>query len=68
MAMTLRLPEETDAQLAAVADRLRVSKQQLVGTAVDEYLARLLHTERTRMNLQRVLKENAELLADLAKT
>lgn len=68
MAMTLRLSDEVDAQLTAAATRMRLSKQQLAGSAIEEYLARLLHAERTRANVQRVVRENAELLEDLAKT
>lgn len=68
MAMTLRLPEELDAKLTALAAQQRRSKQQVVGSAVEEYLERLLHAERTQRNLQRVLRENAELLEDLART
>lgn len=66
--MTLRLDDEVDRMLAVVAEQQHRSKQQIVGSAVEEYLTRLLHAQRTRVNVRRVISENAELLEDLAKT
>lgn len=68
MAMTLRLDDELDARLTAVAEQLQRSKQQLVSSAVEDYLGRLLHEERVRGTVDRVIAENEGLLRRLAAT
>lgn len=68
MAMTLRLDDELDARLTAVAEQLQRSKQQLVSSAVEDYLERLLHEERVRGAVDRVIAENEGLLRRLAAT
>lgn len=68
MAMTLRLPEELDRQLTELARRESLSKQQLVVREMTYFAERNAHENRTRRNMERVLRENAELLEDLART
>jgi predicted transcriptional regulator len=66
MAMTLRLTEEQDAQLGAVAESMNVSKQRAVEIALDEYLAK--HDQERVMSeiLNKVLSRDAELMRRLA--
>lgn len=66
MAMTLRLTEEQDAQLGAVAESMNVSKQRAVEIALDEYLAK--HDQERIMSevITKVLSRDAELMRRLA--
>jgi predicted transcriptional regulator len=66
MAMTLRLTEEQDAQLGAVAESMNVSKQRAVEIALDEYLAK--HDQERVMSeiINKVLSRDAELMRRLA--
>jgi predicted transcriptional regulator len=66
MAMTLRLTEEQDAQLGAVAESMNVSKQRAVEIALEEYLAK--HDQERLMHevIQKVLTRDAELMRRLA--
>lgn len=68
MAMTLRLSEDLDAQLASAASARHMSKQQMVVHAVEKFMREEAHAERTRRSVQRVIRENAELLDDLSRT
>ncbi len=47
MAMTVRLPEELDARLGALAERRHISKHALLIEATDRFLREELTTERT---------------------
>lgn len=64
--MTLRLTEEQDAQLGAVAESMNVSKQRAVEIALDEYLAK--HDQERVMSeiINKVLSRDAELMRRLA--
>lgn len=66
MAMTLRLTEEQDAQLGAVAESMNVSKQRAVEIALNEYLAK--HDQERIMSeiINKVLTRDAELMRRLA--
>ena len=66
MAMTLRLTEQQDAELAAVADSMNVSKQRAVEIALEEYLQR--NDQKRIMNevIETVLTRDAELMRRLA--
>jgi predicted transcriptional regulator len=66
MAMTLRLTEEQDAQLGAVAESMNISKQRAVEIALDEYLAK--HDQERVMSevINKVLSRDAELMRRLA--
>jgi predicted transcriptional regulator len=43
MAMTLRLTEKLDAELDALASAQGISKQQLIVSAIEDYLERNFH-------------------------
>ena len=66
MAMTLRLTEAQDAELAAVAESMNVSKQRAVEIALEEYLQR--NDQKRIMNevIETVLTRDAELMRRLA--
>ncbi len=66
MAMTLRLTAEQDAKLDALADELRLSKQQVVTQAIQELAERQLQSEVAKRSFDRVLERDAELLRLLA--
>jgi predicted transcriptional regulator len=66
MAMTLRLTAEQDAKLDALADELRLSKQQVVTQAIEELAERQLQSEVAKRAFDRVLERDAELLRLLA--
>ncbi|MEY4019394.1 MAG: hypothetical protein RLZZ590_694 [Actinomycetota bacterium] len=66
MAMTLRLTAEQDAKLDALADELRLSKQQVVTQAIQELAERQLQSEVAKRAFDRVLERDAELLRLLA--
>ena len=66
MAMTLRLPETLDNDLADVADLLGLSKQQVVTQALEIYV----ETQKSRLEMRRtiemVIERDAELMNRLA--
>jgi predicted transcriptional regulator len=66
MAMTLRLTEQQDSQLGAVAESMNVSKQRAVEIALEEYLQR--NDQKRIMNevIETVLTRDAELMRRLA--
>lgn len=66
MAMTLRLTQEQDTQLAAVADSMNVSKQRAVEIALEEYLAKHNQQRIMREIVEKVLTRDAELMRRLA--
>ncbi|MFM1956636.1 MAG: hypothetical protein RLZ41_35 [Actinomycetota bacterium] len=66
MAMTLRLTEQQDAELAAVADSMNVSKQRAVEIALEEYLERNNQTRIMKEVIETVLTRDAELMRRLA--
>lgn len=67
MAMTLRLDEQHDALLTALAARLGRSKTEVVEFALDELATRADRSERTRTAFARVRSRDAELLDRLAR-
>lgn len=67
MAMTLRLDDELDAKLTALAADQRMSKQQLVLRVLDEYIERGSRRDRIRTIAHQVAAENAELLRRLGE-
>lgn len=66
MAMTLRLTEEQDTQLGAVAESMNVSKQRAVEIALEEYLLKHDQQRIMRELVQKVLTRDAELMRRLA--
>lgn len=66
MAMTLRLTEEQDAQLGAVAESMNVSKQRAVEIALEEYLIKHDQQRIMREVVNKVLTRDAELMRRLA--
>jgi predicted transcriptional regulator len=66
MAMTLRLPETLDNDLADVADLLGLSKQQVVTQALEIFV----ETQKSRLEMRRtiemVIERDAELMNRLA--
>jgi predicted transcriptional regulator len=66
MAMTLRLTEQQDAELAAVADSMNVSKQRAVEIALEEFLARNDQERIMRQVFEKVMTRDAELMRRLA--
>ena len=66
MAMTLRLTEQQDSRLGAVAESMNVSKQRAVEIALEEYLQR--NDQKRIMNevIETVLTRDAELMRRLA--
>jgi predicted transcriptional regulator len=66
MAMTLRLTEAQDAELAAVAESMNVSKQRAMEIALEEYLERNNQTRIMKEVIETVLTRDAELMRRLA--
>ena len=66
MAMTLRLTEQQDSQLGAVAESMNVSKQRAVEIALEEYLERNNQTRIMKEVIETVLTRDAELMRRLA--
>lgn len=64
--MTLRLTEEQDTQLGAVAESMNVSKQRAVEIALEEYLLKHDQQRIMRELVQKVLTRDAELMRRLA--
>jgi predicted transcriptional regulator len=67
MAMTLRLSEEQTAALRARAEKEGRSMQQIIGTAVDDYLLRTEDDELTDRLAQHGAERFAELLRRLGE-
>ncbi|MEO9010687.1 MAG: CopG family transcriptional regulator [Nakamurella sp.] len=67
MAMTLRLDDELDAQLTAVAAAERLSKQQVAVRALESYLQRHAHTDRVRALATAAAAEYSETLRRLGE-
>jgi len=67
MAMTLRLDEELDCKLTALAADQRMSKQQLVHRVLDEYVERGSRRARIRSIARQVAEENSGLLRRLGE-
>lgn len=66
MAMTLRLTEKQDAQLAAVAESMNVSKQRAMEIALEEYLERNDQERIMKEVIETVLTRDSELMRRLA--
>jgi len=64
--MTLRLTEQQDAELAAVAESMNVSKQRAMEIALEEYLERNNQTRIMKEVIETVLTRDAELMRRLA--
>jgi len=67
MAMTLRLDEEHDRLLEALAARFGRSKTEVVQIALDELAVRADKSARTRAAFDRVRTRDAALLERLAR-
>ena len=67
MAMTLRLDEQHDELLDALAKRFGRSKTEVVELALDELAIRADKSGRTRAAFDRVRSRDAELLDRLAR-
>ncbi len=66
MAMTLSLTVQQDAELAAVAESLNVSKQRAMEIALEEYLERNNQTRIMKEVIETLLTRDAELMRRLA--
>lgn len=67
MAMTLRLDEEHDRLLEALAAKFGRSKTEVVEIALDDLAARTDKSARTRAAFERVRTRDADLLERLAR-
>jgi predicted transcriptional regulator len=67
MAMTLRLDEEHDRLLEALAAKFGRSKTEVVEIALDDLAARADKSSRTRAAFERVRARDAELLERLSR-
>jgi predicted transcriptional regulator len=67
MAMTLRLDEQHDELLDALAKRFGRSKTEVVEIALDELAAREDRSARTRVAFARVRERDADLLERLSR-
>ena len=67
MAMTLRLDEEHDRLLEALAAKFGRSKTEVVEIALDELAARADKSTRTQAAFERVRARDADLLERLAQ-
>lgn len=67
MAMTLRLDDEHDRLLEALAARFGRSKTEVVEIALDDLAARADKSARTRSAFERVRARDADLLERLAR-
>jgi predicted transcriptional regulator len=66
MAMTLRLTEQQDSQLGAIAESMNVSKQRAVEIALEEYLQRNDQKRIMKEVIETVLTRDAELMRRLS--
>jgi predicted transcriptional regulator len=67
MAMTLRLSDEQTAALRARAEKEGLSMQQVIGTAIDDYLLRTEDDELTDRLAEQGAQRFAELLRRLGE-
>ena len=67
MAMTLRLDEDHDRLLEALATKFGRSKTEVVEIALDDLAARTEKSARTRAAFDRVRTRDADLLERLAR-
>jgi predicted transcriptional regulator len=67
MAMTLRLDEDHDRLLEALAKKFGRSKTEVVEIALDDLAARADRSARTRAAFERVRSRDADLLDRLAR-
>lgn len=68
MAMTLRLSEKLDADLDALASERGVSKQRLIITAIEDFLARNDHRTAFQTALAQSLETHVGLIDKLSRT
>jgi predicted DNA-binding protein len=66
MAMTLRLTEEQDARLDAIAKSLGMSKQQAVIAVIEQFDEAAIRRTKIDEIYQKVMKRDAELMERLA--
>jgi predicted transcriptional regulator len=66
MAMTLRLTEEQDARLEAIAKTLGMSKQQAVIAVIEQFDEAASRRTKIDEIYQKVMKRDAELMERLA--
>jgi predicted transcriptional regulator len=66
MALTLRLDPEVDAQLTALAKRLKISKQQALSLAVNQFIDEFDSAAIARRVVDEILIRDKELLERLA--
>jgi predicted transcriptional regulator len=66
MAMTLRLTEEQDARLDAIAKSLGMSKQQAVIAVIEQFDEAASRRTKIDEIYQKVMKRDAELMERLA--
>jgi hypothetical protein len=67
MAMTLRLTEEQDARLDAIAKSLGMSKQQAVIAVIEQFDEAAIRRTKIDEIYQKVMKRDAELMERLAE-
>ena len=67
MAMTLRLDENHDRLLEALAAKFGRSKTEVIEIALDEFAARADKSARTRAAFDRIRTRDADLLDRLAR-
>ncbi len=65
MAMTLRIPEQLDAQLAEIAESRHVSKHALVIELIRQFTAEEAKTRETVLLTKEILGEYSELFTRL---
>jgi hypothetical protein len=66
MALTLRLDPDVDAQLSSLAKRLKISKQQALSLAVNQFLDQFDSAAIARRVVDEILIRDKELLERLA--
>ena len=67
MAMTLRLTDEQEQKLTALAQQQNVSKQQAISLAVDEAYDRKIYNEKLDQAMESVLTRYADAIERLGK-
>ena len=68
MAMTLRLPAQLDAGLDALASVRGESKQQVIVTAIADFLERHAHAVEFQKSLSDVMTRHAGVIDKLSRT
>ena len=68
MAMTLRLTEKLDAELDMIAETHGISKQQLIVSAIEDYLERNFHEREYDEAFERMMKRHAGVIDRLRET